>query len=642
MKSAVVIALLAVCPPGFGAAPKGSDLQVQAYDGGSISLSDRQGVVAVIEPQVWTTRYYPFKGTHASHAMDDLRGAVTTVDGHHLVLRGSVGPVKDGFKIRYVLSSDSDLKVETVLVTLILPQAEWLDAAIQAGGTEARVTPELLTARATRDEDRDQTVLFIGPSPAHAGLNLELRCSDATELSLNDMRRWNQPTLELQAKEDTDGGNPAVIEENKSWKAGTAKTFELTISPRRPVSFSSRILGADLFSALRWSIQSRKVSLRPSARPDRAGATTLDTALNGALVLGSALVAVACVLVLIPGARIRLLAAAGAAIGRRGTRRSQNGMLRSLRIAKGCWAVLTGEQGAVLIPILAMVCLLLIDAGVMGATASLCSHMQDRGIHGSFSWILGFSSDHPFLFKPLLRVSLFGHRVAAKALTLGLDFVTLLVYFFFYAILVVYVFGFFTNERVTLRESWRVARSRWTAISSWSVVFFFTGWSIESYDHVAPWLKIPFMKVVLGGAWSLMTFFVIPVVVFEGRNLMGSIRRSQELFRQTWIEQVFCKAGLWGSFLAVIACLLSLYSVNHGLPHWEASGAHALRLVLPNWEVGPADWEVWLYLFLGVCFSVIFSGLRIIFNTVLYSYGITGMLPDELRPPRFARGKARK
>jgi hypothetical protein len=47
-----------------------------------------------------------------------------------------------------------------------------------------------------------------------------------------------------------------------------------------------------------------------------------------------------------------------------------------------------------------------------------------------------------------------------------------------------------------------------------------------------------FVAVFLGAAWSLATFFIVPVLVLEEQSIPDSFRRSLSVFRQTWGETV--------------------------------------------------------------------------------------------------------
>ena len=65
---------------------------------------------------------------------------------------------------------------------------------------------------------------------------------------------------------------------------------------------------------------------------------------------------------------------------------------------------------------------------------------------------------------------------------------------------------------------------------------------------------------MIGGAWSLMTFFVVPVLVNEGKSPIGSIKRSAGMVRDTWGRQITASFGFQLVYLiaGVIAILPAL------------------------------------------------------------------------------------
>jgi hypothetical protein len=54
---------------------------------------------------------------------------------------------------------------------------------------------------------------------------------------------------------------------------------------------------------------------------------------------------------------------------------------------------------------------------------------------------------------------------------------------------------------------------------------------------------------VIGAAWSFATFLVVPVMVFENSGPISSLKRSVELLKSTWSEQVWGGLGISGIFL---------------------------------------------------------------------------------------------
>lgn len=115
---------------------------------------------------------------------------------------------------------------------------------------------------------------------------------------------------------------------------------------------------------------------------------------------------------------------------------------------------------------------------------------------------------------------------------------------------------------------------------------------------------------LVGLAWTLVTFLVIPVFVIEQVGVRESISRSASLFKRTWGENVAARVGfgLLG-FLGVIPfALIGVGAVSSGS---EAVAAVGLLIAV----VG----------IIGV--SVVLSSLNAIFQTALYHYANTGSVP---------------
>ncbi|MEF8814453.1 MAG: DUF6159 family protein [Halovenus sp.] len=111
-------------------------------------------------------------------------------------------------------------------------------------------------------------------------------------------------------------------------------------------------------------------------------------------------------------------------------------------------------------------------------------------------------------------------------------------------------------------------------------------------------------------AWALVTFFVIPVIVFERPSFRGMFTRSAETFRETFGETPIGLPGV--NLLALVAAAPLL-----------APGAYLL-LVLEAALVGIPR------LVAGVLVAQLVSyTLRDIVKTSLYFYATEGDRPDE-------------
>jgi hypothetical protein len=104
---------------------------------------------------------------------------------------------------------------------------------------------------------------------------------------------------------------------------------------------------------------------------------------------------------------------------------------------------------------------------------------------------------------------------------------------------------------------------------------------------------------IIGAAWSLATFFVVPVLVLEDRTIPESFRRSVGVFRQTWGETVVGGTTLGA---AGICAWLTLVAIT-GLTAWIAG-----TIAIAVFVVG------------AILLMVLFSALHGIYVASLFLY----------------------
>lgn len=123
---------------------------------------------------------------------------------------------------------------------------------------------------------------------------------------------------------------------------------------------------------------------------------------------------------------------------------------------------------------------------------------------------------------------------------------------------------------------------------------------------------------LVGMAWALVTFLVIPVLVIEGVGVGQAIKRSKDLFRRTWGEQVVGNATIGvASFLLVLAAL-------------PVVGLFVLTQVAPLVITGVVLGLLWIA---GV--ATVSTALSGVFQTALYHYASTGNIPHGYSPEAF-------
>jgi hypothetical protein len=115
---------------------------------------------------------------------------------------------------------------------------------------------------------------------------------------------------------------------------------------------------------------------------------------------------------------------------------------------------------------------------------------------------------------------------------------------------------------------------------------------------------------IFGMAWNLITFLVIPVMIFEKRGVIDSIKGSAALFKKTWGENVVLRFSL-----GLIMFLLALVGI---VPIVLVALTESAPLIIAVVAV------VVLYWF---ALGIISAALNGIFATALYDYATTGTVP---------------
>ncbi len=120
---------------------------------------------------------------------------------------------------------------------------------------------------------------------------------------------------------------------------------------------------------------------------------------------------------------------------------------------------------------------------------------------------------------------------------------------------------------------------------------------------------------IFGLAWNLLTFFVIPVMIFEQLGVIQSIKKSAELFKRTWGENVVLRFSL-----GLVMFLFGLVGV---VPIILAAVTKSAVVIA---VVGAVVLLYWFAL------GIIGSALNGIFSTALYNYATTGTVPAPFSP----------
>lgn len=120
---------------------------------------------------------------------------------------------------------------------------------------------------------------------------------------------------------------------------------------------------------------------------------------------------------------------------------------------------------------------------------------------------------------------------------------------------------------------------------------------------------------LFGMAWNLITFFVIPVMIFQQAGVIDSIKQSASLFKRTWGENVVLRFSL--------GLIMFLAGLVGAVPVALAVMTKSVAVIV---AVGAVVLLYWFAL------GIIGAALNGIFATALYNYAMTGTVPAAFSP----------
>lgn len=96
---------------------------------------------------------------------------------------------------------------------------------------------------------------------------------------------------------------------------------------------------------------------------------------------------------------------------------------------------------------------------------------------------------------------------------------------------------YFQGEEPTVRKGLQFAFSRIGVIFSWALLAATVGTILRLIQDNLGWVgKI--ITALLGTAWSISTFFVVPVIAYEKLGPIDAFKRSVSLMREKWGESL--------------------------------------------------------------------------------------------------------
>jgi hypothetical protein len=175
----------------------------------------------------------------------------------------------------------------------------------------------------------------------------------------------------------------------------------------------------------------------------------------------------------------------------------------------------------------------------------------------------------------------------------------------------------------SLKSALEIANSRLHRLLPWAVVTATVTMVLQAIEERFGIIGTIVARLV-GLAWQLVTFLVVPILVLEDLGVGDALKRSKDLFKKTWGENVLGQFGLGavGFLLSLPGILLIGIGVAIGTAGLIVLGAIGVTWLLVS--------------------AVIVSALSGIYRTALYHYAANGQVPGEFSGIDFAAAFKRK
>lgn len=207
----------------------------------------------------------------------------------------------------------------------------------------------------------------------------------------------------------------------------------------------------------------------------------------------------------------------------------------------------------------------------------------------------------------------FGSGNAVMAIVLvalaGIYFGTTFISAFFTAALVHQTRAVLEGEEPSLREGIRGAWEVKGPLLAWAAIAATVGVILNVIEDSNSAVG-RVLSSIFSVAWTLMTFFVVPVIVFEEPSVTGMFKQSASRFKQTWGETPLTLAGV-----GLVSFVVALPFVVPGYLLATSAGLETVGFGL-----------IAVGVVLGAILSHTFKG---IVKTCLYIYATEGRLPEE-------------
>ena len=119
------------------------------------------------------------------------------------------------------------------------------------------------------------------------------------------------------------------------------------------------------------------------------------------------------------------------------------------------------------------------------------------------------------------------------------------------SMIVAFVHERFSGMSPTMRSAFRTALGKLPLIAEWAIIAGTVGFILKVIEEKSETAG-DIIAGILGAAWDVATFLLVPLLVLEGKRPLEALKESAHLLKKTWGEQLIGNIGFTLIFLGLM------------------------------------------------------------------------------------------
>jgi hypothetical protein len=174
----------------------------------------------------------------------------------------------------------------------------------------------------------------------------------------------------------------------------------------------------------------------------------------------------------------------------------------------------------------------------------------------------------------------------------------------------------------TVADGFRIAGQNLGRLLLWAIIAATVGLIISAIQHRVGFIG-RFIMGLVGVAWTVVTYFVVPVLIYEKLGPWASVKRSASILKKSWGEALVGNLGIGIIFAALM--IPGILAIIAGVYVVVSSGLAAAIVV---WAVAI------VYI---VIVAIVATAAESILVAALYRYATTGKVSEDFAGMPFDR-----